>query len=134
GPVSDCAIGKRKANAGSACKADDILITSGSRQPPDLGNATLLTRGDTVIIEEDCYQGSINRLVRLGVTPIGIPLDRDGMRMDALARALENLEQKGRRPKFIYTIPTVQNPPVTTMPHHRRHQLLAQAADQRVPS
>src|SRR5918999_1846771 len=104
-PLRDFLVGKLKSDAGIACTADDILITSGSLQALDLINATLLQRGDTVIIEEDCYQGSINRLTRLGVKPIGIPLDRDGMRMDVLSNALDDLKRKGIRPKYIYTIP-----------------------------
>src|SRR5689334_22411766 len=84
-PLRDFLAGKLKPDAGINCTADDILITSGSLQGLDLINATLLARGDTVIIEEDCYQGTINRLTRLGVTPVGIPLDKDGMRMDALS-------------------------------------------------
>src|ERR1035437_3341633 len=79
---------KLMTDAGITCTADDILITSGSLQAIDLVNGTLLARGDTVVIEQDCYQGSINRLTRLGVTPVGIPLDRDGMRVDALSTAL----------------------------------------------
>ena len=53
-------------------------------------NAALLARGDTVIIEQDCYQGSINRLTRIGVNVVGIPLDKDGMRVDLLASALDD--------------------------------------------
>ena len=124
---------KLRAEAGIACTADDILITSGSLQGIDLVNATLLERGDTVIIEQDCYQGSINRLLRLGVTPVGIPLDRDGMRMDALSVALAGLRGKGVRPKYIYTIPTVQNPTATIMPAGRRRELLGLAAEHGVP-
>ncbi len=120
-------------DAGIRCGADDILITSGSLQALDLVNHTLLTRGDTVIIEEDCYQGSINRLLRLGVTPVGIPLDRDGMRIDALEAALVSLKAKGVRPKYIYTIPTVQNPTATVLPPERRAALLKLAADHGVP-
>src|SRR5262245_24406672 len=112
-PLREFLVAKLKAEADIACKADEILITSGSLQALDLINATLLARGDTVIIEEDCYQGSINRLTRLGVTPVGIALDRDGMRMDALTAALDDLKRKGVRPKYIYTIPTVQNPTAT---------------------
>ena len=126
-------VAKLKADAGIACSADDILITSGSLQALDLVNHTLLARGDTVIIEEDCYQGSINRLTRLGVTPIGIPLDGDGMRMDALAIALDDLKRKGIRPKYIYTIPTVQNPTGTIQPVDRRRELLRLAAAHGVP-
>ena len=122
--LRDFLVLKLKADAGINSAADDILVTSGSLQALDLVNATLLTRGDTVIIEEDCYQGSINRLVKLGVTPIGIPLDRDGMRMDALSDVLDDLKKKSVRPKYIYTIPTVQNPTGTIMPLERRRELL----------
>ena len=124
---------KLKADAGIACTTDDILITSGSLQAIDLVNHTLLARGDTVIIEQDCYQGSINRLTRLGVTPIGIPLDGDGMRIDALSNALDDLKRKGVRPKYIYTIPTVQNPTGTIMPLERRQEVLRLAAAHGVP-
>src|SRR5580693_10132859 len=76
---------KLKRAAGISCDADEILITSGSLQALDLVNGVLLARGDTVIIERESYQGALNRLTRLGVKAIGIPLDGDGMRMDALA-------------------------------------------------
>ena len=124
---------KLKADAGIACTADDILIASGSLQGLEIVNGTLLERGDTVIIEEDCYQGSINRLIRLGVTPVGIPLDRDGMRVDALAAALDDLKRKGVRPKYIYTIPTVQNPTGTILPVERRREMLKLSAAHGVP-
>ena len=132
-PLREFLAAKLKTEAGIACAADDILITSGSLQALDLVNATLLDRGDTVIIEEDCYQGSINRLIRLGVTPVGIPLDRDGMRMDALSAALDDLKRKGVRPKYIYTIPTVQNPTGTILSVERRREMLRLAAAHGVP-
>ncbi len=132
-PLREFLVAKLKADAGMVCTADDVLMTSGSLQALDLVNATLLARGDTVIIEEDCYQGSINRLTRLGVTPIGIPLDRDGMRIDALANALDDLKRKGVRPKYIYTIPTVQNPTGTILPFERRLDMLWLSAAHGVP-
>jgi len=131
--LRDFLAGKLKRDAGIACSADDILITSGSLQGLDLVNTTLLARGDTVLIEEDCYQGSINRLLKLGVTPVGIPLDREGMRIDVLADTLAALKAKGIRPKYIYTIPTVQNPTATILPLARRRALLQLAAEFGVP-
>ena len=110
-PLREFLSGKLKADAGINAAADDILITSGSLQALDLVNATLLERGDTVIIEQDCYQGTINRLNRLGVSIIGIPLDAGGMRMDLLSNALDDLKKKGVRAKFIYTIPRCKTPP-----------------------
>src|SRR3954469_21061822 len=124
---------KLKRDAGMTCTADDILIVSGSLQALDLVNHSLLARGDTVIMERDTYQGSLNRLTRLGVNVVGIPLDRDGMRMDALAAALDDLARRNVRPKYIYTIPTVQNPTGTIMPEARRMELLRLSAEYGVP-
>jgi 2-aminoadipate transaminase len=132
-PLREFLASKLKRDAGIGCAADDILIVSGSLQALDLVNATLLARGDTVIVERDTYQGALNRLTRLGVNVIGIPLDQDGMRMDALASALADLKRRGITPKYIYTIPTVQNPTGTIMPEKRRAELLRLSESYRVP-
>jgi 2-aminoadipate transaminase len=132
-PLREFLAAKLGTDAGIDCTPDDILMTSGSLQGLDLVNHTLLERGDTVIIEQDCYQGSINRLLRLGVTPIGIPLDGDGIRIDLLSNALDDLKRKGVRPKYIYTIPTVQNPTGTILPVERRRELLRLSAAYGVP-
>src|ERR1700716_2221672 len=79
-PLREFLVGKLKRDAGIACTAEEILIVSGSLQALDLVNHTLLARGDTVIIEQDSYQGGLNRLTRLGVNVVGIMLDHQGMR------------------------------------------------------
>ena len=132
-PLREFLAGKLKRSAGIACGSDEILITSGSLQAIDLVNGLLLARGDTVLIEQESYQGSLNRLTRLGVNAVGIPLDEGGMRMDALAAALADLKRRGIRPKYIYTIPTVQNPTGTIMGEQRRRELLQLAQDHGVP-
>src|SRR6202042_795243 len=132
-PLRDFLTTKLKRDAGIGCNADDILIVSGSLQALDLVNASLLARGDTVIIERDTYQGALNRLTRLGVNVVGIPLDHEGMRMDALAQELAALKARGITPKYIYTIPTVQNPTGTIMPKARRTVLLRLAQEYGVP-
>jgi 2-aminoadipate transaminase len=78
---------KLKRTAGITCDAGEILITSGSLQALDLVNGILLARGDTIITEAETYQCALNRWTRLSVNAVGIPLDGDGMRMDALADA-----------------------------------------------
>jgi 2-aminoadipate transaminase len=132
-PLRDFIAAKLKRDADITCASDDILVVSGSLQALDLVNSTLLARGDTVIIERDTYQGALNRLTRLGVNTVGIPLDQEGMRMDALATALADLKSRGVTPKYIYTIPTVQNPTGTIMPATRRHELLKLSRQYGVP-
>ena len=132
-PLREFLVKKLKRDAGIECTADDILLTSGSLQGLDLVNGALLAPGDTVICEEDCYEGTINRYTRRGVNIVAIPLDQGGMRMDALEKALADLKARGVRPKFIYTIPTVQNPTGTVLDESRRRKMLALAEAYGVP-
>ncbi|MEM1306815.1 MAG: PLP-dependent aminotransferase family protein [Pseudomonadota bacterium] len=106
---------------------DDVLITSGSLQGMDLINQALLAAGDHVIIEAVNYGGVLTRLKRLGVTAHAIPVDHDGMSMEGLEQTLSHLQAQGITPKYIYTIPTVQNPSATVMSAERRQRMIALA-------
>lgn len=124
---------KLKADAGIDCTTDDLLITSGSLQGMDLINQLLIAPGDTAIIEQANYGGAITRLKRAKANIVGIPLDHDGMKPSALSAALDDLKAKGIKPKYIYTIPTVQNPSATVMSAGRRAEILALAGRHGVP-
>jgi len=132
-PLREFLANKLERDAGISCIADDIVMVSGSLQALDLINGVLLSGGDTVIIEQETYQGALTRLRRLGVDVVGIPLDSEGMRTDALAAELAELRRRNVRPKYIYTIPTVQNPTGTVMPERRRRELLQLAEAHGVP-
>src|SRR5438046_9125108 len=108
-PLRDFLTAKLKRDAGIGCAADDILIVSGSLQALDLVNATLLARGDTVLVEQESYQGALNRLTRVGVNAVNIPLNQKKIQINTLATTLANLKRHNITPKYIYTIPTVQN-------------------------
>ena len=128
-PLREFLAGKLKGHAGITCSPDEILITSGSMQGLDLVNSLLLTKGDTVLIEQETYGGALTKLTRLGVNAGGIPLDADGVRLDVLKQKLEELKHKGIKPKYIYTIPTVQNPTGAIMGEARRKELIELAAE-----
>jgi 2-aminoadipate transaminase len=78
-------------------------------------------------VEEASYGGTYARLARCGVRQVPVALDGDGIRMDHLERLLEGLAGEGVRPKFLYTIPSVQNPTGSVMSRARRLELLALA-------
>lgn len=120
-------------NCGMRQTADEVLIVSGSLQALDLVNDVLLDKGDMVIVEEATYQGTLQRYDRLGVQYVGVPVDEDGIRMDALSGTLDRLNAVGMKPKFIYTVPTVQNPTGSVMPEDRRLELLRLARAHGVP-
>jgi 2-aminoadipate transaminase len=132
-PLREFLVHKLRWHAGIACEADEILITSGSLQGLDLVNSLLLAPGDTVLVEEDCYSGSLSRLGRRGIEVLGVPLDSGGLRVDALANMLADLKRRGVRPKYIYTIPTVQNPTGTIMNEERRAEVLRLSRAHAVP-
>jgi 2-aminoadipate transaminase len=132
-PLREFIARKLARDAGITCSIDEILITSGSLQGLDLVNQVLLSPDDTVIVEQMTYGGAITRLKRLGVNIVGVEVDHDGLSSAALKTALEDLRHRGVRPKYIYTIPTVQNPTATVMGESRRTGILALSAEYGVP-
>ncbi|RAI61135.1 aminotransferase-like domain-containing protein [Roseicella frigidaeris] len=131
--LRELVVDKLKRHRGVSVTPEEVLLTSGSLQGLDLVNSLLLERGDTVLVEELSYGGAITRLRALGVTVVPMPLDADGIRIDALGTTLDGLKAKGVRPKYLYTIPTVQNPTGSIMPLERREALLRLARAHGVP-
>ncbi len=131
-PLREFLKDKLHRQAGITCSTDEILMTSGSLQAIELVNRVMLAPGDTVVAEQSNYGGCLTRWAKAGVSVETIPLDGDGMRMDALASELQRLKTAGVRPKYIYTIPTVQNPTASIMPLERRLELLRLANEYNV--
>ena len=132
-PLREFVADKMTRDRGAPTTPEQILITSGSLQGLDLVNALLVDSGDTIIIEESSYGGMFGKLARRGANIIGAPLDGDGIRMDALENILDDLKGKGTQAKYIFTIPTVQNPTGSVMPVERREALLRLAQAHGVP-
>ena len=132
-PLRRFLVQKLAAHRGIHVTPDEVLITSGSGQAIHLINDVLLEEGDTVILESFCYAGVLTNLRRRNINIVGIDLDQDGMRMDQLERALGELKSKGIRPKYIYTIPTLQNPTGTVMSMERRRRMLNLGEEYAVP-
>ena len=126
-------VGKLSAERGIHITAEEVLITSGSGQAIELINEILLDEGDTVIVESFTFSGALSYLKRRGVNFVGVDLDENGIRMDHLEDILADLKTKGIRPKYIYTIPTLQNPTGTVMTMDRRHRLLSLSEEYEVP-
>ena len=103
---------------------DNVLITSGSLQALDLVNSIFLKSGDTVLVEEATYGGALSRLKNKGVKYEGIKLTEDGICAAHLEDTVKELNKKNIFPKFLYTIPTVQNPTGTIMSEERRFEVL----------
>ena len=109
---------------GMDASSDNVLITTGSQQGLDVIGRIFLDPGDTIIVELPTYLGAINAFRAYEVNFEGIPLDKDGMRIDLLEDKIEDLKKKGITPKFIYVVPTFQNPAGVVMPENRRKKLV----------
>ena len=103
---------------------DDVLVTTGGQQVIDLVTKTLVDPGDVVICEAPTYPGAVPVVSSYEADVDQIEMDSSGMRVDLLEGVLERLEREGRRPKFIYTVPTFQNPAGVTMSLSRRRRLV----------
>jgi 2-aminoadipate transaminase len=117
------------AEEGTIVDPDDVLVTTGGQQVIDLVCKTLVDPGDVIIAEGPTYPGAVPTFCSYQAEVIQIGLDEDGMRIDELEATLDRLDAEGRRPKFIYTVPTFQNPAGTTMSLPRRRRLVEVARE-----
>ncbi len=102
----------------------DVIVTTGGQQAIDLVAKTLVDPGDVVICEAPTYPGAVPVFCSYQAEVIQIECDQEGMRIDLLEPLLERLVGEGRRPKFIYSVPTFQNPAGVTMSFERRARLV----------
>jgi 2-aminoadipate transaminase len=109
---------------------DEILVTTGGQQVIDLVCKTLIDPGDVIVAEAPTYPGAVPTFCAYQADVVQVAMDRDGMRVDEMEATLDRLEAEGRRPKFIYTVPTFQNPAGVTMALARRERLV-RIADER---
>jgi GntR family transcriptional regulator/MocR family aminotransferase len=110
------------AASGIAARPEDVVITSGSQQAIDLIARTVVAPGDHVLVESPTFLTALDIFEGRGVKLIGVPVDGDGMRLDAAAALVERYH-----PRLIYTIPTAQNPTGVAMSDDRRRRLAALA-------
>jgi 2-aminoadipate transaminase len=115
---------ERLRRVGVAATEQNTLICYGSSQIIGLLPQVLIEPGDTIVVEAPTFLGAVMQFRRSGARLVGVPVDADGMDVEALAATLADLQARGVRPKFIYTIPTFQNPTGATMPLGRRRRLL----------
>lgn len=114
---------KQRENIGM--EFDDIIIVSGATQVMDLTTKVLCNEGDTVICEEPSFIGSLNCFRSYNCKLKGVPVESDGMDVDALEQALKTTPNA----KFIYTIPNFQNPSGATMSLEKRKRIYALAKE-----
>jgi 2-aminoadipate transaminase len=134
GPTEGLGVLKRciaevMAEEGMDVDPDEVLVTTGGQQVIDLVCKTLVDPGDVIVAEAPTYPGAVPTFCSYQADVVQISLDADGMRIDELEATLDRLEVEGRRPKFIYTVPTFQNPAGTTMSLPRRRRLVEVARE-----
>ncbi|MBB1080416.1 PLP-dependent aminotransferase family protein [Limosilactobacillus sp. STM2_1] len=98
---------------------DNVLVTTGSEQVLDLVGKAFVDPGDTVLVEQPTYLCALDVFRSYGANFVGVEMDEEGMKMDALEKALE----ANPNTKLVYTVPNFQNPTGRTMTVERRKKL-----------
>ncbi|MBO5897503.1 MAG: PLP-dependent aminotransferase family protein [Clostridia bacterium] len=98
---------------------DELIVVSGGQQGIELATKCLVNEGNTVIVEQPSFIGATNAFRSYGAHLVGVPVEQDGMDLDALEKALA----ENSNVRFIYTIPTFQNPMGVTMSLEKRKRL-----------
>jgi 2-aminoadipate transaminase len=93
----------------------DVIVTTGGQQAIDLVCKTLVDPGDVVICEAPTYPGAVPVFCSYQADVVQVECDEDGMRIEELEAVLAQLDAEGRRPKFVYSVPSFQNPAGVSM-------------------
>ncbi len=103
---------------------DNIVIVNGSQQAMDVIGKVFLDHGDVVFVEAPTYVGTIVALRNCGAQFVGIPMDEEGLIVDALEEEIKRRQKESLpMPKFVYVIPNFQNPSGRVMSLNRRKKL-----------
>lgn len=122
------AIAQRMARRGARAQAKDIIVLTGSTQGIMIVAQSLAEPGDEIIVETPSYPGALQIFQICGLRAIPVPVDDDGMRVDHVEAILRT-----RKPRFIYTMPSLHNPTNATMNVDRRERLVTLARRAGVP-
>lgn len=114
-------------------QADDLVLTSGSGEAIGIVIQALTDPGDVVLTEEFVYLGTLNQMRRYGADVVGVKCDDDGIMPEELDSVIADQTAKGKRVKYLYTIPAFQNPMGWTMTLERRKQVLEVTGKHGVP-
>ena len=132
-PALRSLIAERSKKQGIKCSPENVIVVASSQQALDLVAKVLLNPGDVVLVEAPSYLGAIQAFGAFQAHMIPIPMDDEGMRTEILENRIKTLRSSGKIPKFIYTIPTFQNPAGVTLSYERRLQLLELSNKYNVP-
>ncbi len=117
------------ASYGVPVSSEQLFSTNGNSQALEMLCTVLTTPGDVVIVEEPTYFLAFQMFRDHGLEIRGVPIDDDGLMVEALTAEVNAVRAAGQRVAFVYTIPAFQNPTGVTMSAIRRTQLVAAAAD-----
>jgi 2-aminoadipate transaminase len=102
----------------------NYTITNGSAHALENVCNTFLRDSDIVIVEAPSFPGSIRAIRAMGAKIESVPMDDDGLVVEALEELLNDIDRRGERAKMLYTIPNYHNPTGSTLSLERRHRLL----------
>ena len=115
---------KLEGEEGRPVEPGSLAMTNGSSQAIALVVQALANPGDVCLCEAPTFLGTIHHIRFQGVRAVPVSLDDEGLDVEALEREIQGLEAAGTPPRFVYTIPTFNNPAGVTMSLARRRALL----------
>lgn len=120
---------RMKKKKGINTEMHEIIITSGAQQALSLIALCFLDPGDTYLTNVPAYLGAIQAFHAFEANCESIPMNSNGIDIDSLRRNIERLRRTGVHPKFLYTVPTFQNPSGETLSLDHRKKLLQIASE-----
>ncbi|CAN5227197.1 PLP-dependent aminotransferase family protein [soil metagenome] len=117
---------------GIHASVDDVVVTTGSQHALELVSKLFLDPGDVVIAEGPSYVTAITVFRSFQADVVHTAMDAEGLVPEALRATIARLRSEGRRIKFLYTIPSFQNPMGVTLSWERRMEVLEIARENEI--
>ncbi len=105
-------------------RPDEVLVVSGGVEGIRHALNALCDPGDPLLVEDPTYLATLHIARELGLRPVAVTSDRDGLIPEALDEAVGRLAAEGTAPKVLYANPTYSNPTGRTWTARRREQVL----------
>ena len=124
GRLREWIAGRMAERCGVSLSPENILVVSGGVDGLNLCAMALLDKGDTVLVGAPTYMMALHVFRTYEARIVPVPIDEQGIDPDALEERLRELDQKGVRPRLLYTNPSFQNPSGRTLGLRRRERLV----------
>ena len=112
---------------------ENIMITTSGQHGLDLVGRLFLDPQDLIVIDLPTFGGALAAFELENPKYLALDIQEDGSDVEGMEKGIQDLMNRGKRPKFIYLVPDFQNPSGITMSLEKRLAVLELGKQYKIP-